>query len=134
MIGIVENVNATHGYLRDVTTWARYFFHESDCQPPGLPELNSRVEYTPIDDYPRGPRAFAVQVIAAPAPTLHRRCHCGEPFQLDAGTQAWYVARKLALPVRCRACRAAGRGSTDAGFLRSGDAARRRVSGRTEQR
>jgi hypothetical protein len=51
-----------------------------------------------------------VAVIADPAPDLHVSCRdCAQPFVIDPGQQAWYVAKGFPLPVRCESCRATRR-------------------------
>jgi hypothetical protein len=107
VIGIVENARGTFGTIRD-EAWRRYFFHVDDCEDGILPAQYSRVEFTrgTIDDG-RGPRASRVVVLAEPAAAIHRACNwCRTPFDIDAGAQAWFVARGLDLPAKCARCRA----------------------------
>lgn len=96
------------GMIVEVATWSRWFVHVSDCEGRQVPPLFARVQFVGDEACdPRGPRAYAVRVIAPPIADVTGTCRdCLRTFAIDPVEQSWYVdLKQLSLPSRCAECR-----------------------------
>jgi hypothetical protein len=110
LVGVVENTKPSHFFVRESSTWTRYFAHRSDTDTGAVPSPGSWVAFDADDSDGRGPRAVNVTVVSGPEPDTWKACRdCGGNVVLTAATRAWFLARGLAEPTRCEACRAARR-------------------------
>lgn len=111
MIGLIESVFETYGYIRD-QDWDRWCFRPDDIlECPQTSIESCTVEFTPAGEGdPRGRLACAIRVVAMPAPDVHRLCRrCRTPFIINAARQWWFRAHRLHQPWFCQDCQHARR-------------------------